>query len=132
MKHLVFFSGGMGSFATTYRILNDKRWDVDVTDLRLLFTDTQIEDKTLYKFLMQSCQFLFKKDATDLIDRLENLTETHVDLQKRKNELKDISIEAGKRFPQFVWLRYEFEGNPISPWDIFYNEIPNYSREYKY
>jgi len=48
MKHLVLYSGGMGSYFTTKRILES---GVNRDDITLLFTDTKIEDEDLYRFL---------------------------------------------------------------------------------
>ncbi len=47
MKHVVMFSGGVGSWAAGRRVV-DEHGTADVT---LLFTDTLIEDEDLYRFL---------------------------------------------------------------------------------
>ncbi|WP_129692333.1 hypothetical protein [Gottfriedia acidiceleris] len=47
MKHIVFFSGGIGSFFTAKRVI-EKQGKENVI---LLFTDTLIEDKDLYRFM---------------------------------------------------------------------------------
>ena len=46
-NHLVFFSGGLGSWAAAKRVALRE----DVEALTLLFADTQIEDEDLYRFL---------------------------------------------------------------------------------
>lgn len=48
MKHIVLFSGGLGSYFTTKRILES---GVNREDIILLFTDTRVEDEDLYRFL---------------------------------------------------------------------------------
>ena len=47
MKHIVFFSGGIGSFHTARRVI-EKHGKENVI---LLFTDTKIEDDDLYRFM---------------------------------------------------------------------------------
>lgn len=47
MKHIVFFSGGIGSFFTAKRVIEKYGKD----DVVLLFTDTKIEDADLYRFM---------------------------------------------------------------------------------
>jgi 3'-phosphoadenosine 5'-phosphosulfate sulfotransferase (PAPS reductase)/FAD synthetase len=47
MRHVVFFSGGVGSWAAGKRIAAQYGTD----GLTLLFTDTRIEDPDLYRFL---------------------------------------------------------------------------------
>lgn len=48
MKHIVLFSGGLGSYYTTKRLLEQ---GIDKKDIILLFTDTKSEDADLYRFL---------------------------------------------------------------------------------
>lgn len=47
MKHLVMFSGGIGSWATAKRVSTSH----GTKDMVLLFADTMIEDEDLYRFL---------------------------------------------------------------------------------
>lgn len=54
IKHIVFYSGGMGSFMTAKRVI-EKYGKEEVV---LLFTDTMIEDEDLYRFLDQSSDYL--------------------------------------------------------------------------
>ena len=58
IEHLVFFSGGIGSWAAAKRLAQRD----DVTDLALLFADTQIEDEDLYRFLDDAVDNI-RKDA---------------------------------------------------------------------
>lgn len=55
MKHLVLYSGGLGSYFTTKRIVES---GVKKEDIILLFTDTKIEDEDLYRFLKESTEKL--------------------------------------------------------------------------
>lgn len=50
MKHVVMFSGGIGSWAAAKRVAKDH----GTTDLVLLFGDTLIEDDDLYRFLREA------------------------------------------------------------------------------
>ncbi len=50
MKHVVHFSGGVGSWAAAKRVV--ERYGTD--DLTLLFADTLIEDEDLYRFVVQA------------------------------------------------------------------------------
>ncbi|MCM3178548.1 hypothetical protein [Cytobacillus horneckiae] len=47
MKHIVFYSGGIGSWMTANRVI--ERYGKK--DVILLFTDTLIEDEDLYRFI---------------------------------------------------------------------------------
>lgn len=47
MKHIVFYSGGIGSWMTANRVIEQYGRE----NVVLLFTDTLIEDKDLYRFL---------------------------------------------------------------------------------
>lgn len=55
MKHLVLYSGGLGSYYTTKRLLER---GIKKEDITLLFTDTKIEDEDLYRFLDESSEKL--------------------------------------------------------------------------
>jgi hypothetical protein len=50
MKHVVMFSGGIGSWAAAKRVVQAH----GTADLTLLFTDTLIEDEDLYRFLNEA------------------------------------------------------------------------------
>lgn len=50
MKHVVFFSGGLGSWAAAKRVATREGID----NLILLFTDTKTEDADLYRFLHEA------------------------------------------------------------------------------
>jgi len=54
MKHIVFYSGGIGSYFAAKRVV-EKYGNEDVI---LLFTDTLIEDEDLYRFIEESSEKL--------------------------------------------------------------------------
>lgn len=53
-NHIVFFSGGIGSYITAKRVI-EKYGSDNVT---LLFTDTKIEDEDLYRFINEAVEKL--------------------------------------------------------------------------
>ena len=53
LKHIVFFSGGIGSFFTAKRVI-EKHGKSNVV---LLFTDTKIEDIDLYRFMDDAAKY---------------------------------------------------------------------------
>jgi len=63
LKHIVFFSGGIGSYYTTKRVI-EKHGKENVI---LLFTDTKIEDEDLYRF-MNDCEQHLGIDITYIED----------------------------------------------------------------
>lgn len=50
VKHIVFYSGGIGSYGAAKRVVEK----YGTSDLILFFTDTKMEDKDLYRFLNES------------------------------------------------------------------------------
>lgn len=54
MKHIVFYSGGIGSYMTAKRVIEKYGKD----DVILLFTDTLIEDEDLYRFIDETVEQL--------------------------------------------------------------------------
>ncbi len=54
MKHIVFFSGGIGSYFAAKRVVEKYGSENTV----LLFTDTLIEDKDLYRFIKEAAERL--------------------------------------------------------------------------
>lgn len=55
MKHIVLYSGGIGSYFTTKRLIQR---GIDKSEITLLFTDTKVEDEDLYRFLYESANKL--------------------------------------------------------------------------
>lgn len=50
MKHVVMFSGGVGSWAAARRVAEH----YGTEDLTLLFADTNMEDEDLYRFIQEA------------------------------------------------------------------------------
>ena len=54
MKHIISFSGGMGSFAEAKSCCDE----YGIDNVKLLFADTKIEDVDLYRFIGECVEFL--------------------------------------------------------------------------
>lgn len=54
MKHIIFYSGGIGSYFTAKRIVEK----YGANDVILLFTDTKIEDEDCYRFIKETSNYL--------------------------------------------------------------------------
>ena len=63
MKHVVMYSGGIGSWFAAYRVIQE----YGPGDVTLLFADTQMEDEDLYRFLTDS-ECLFGMTITRIAD----------------------------------------------------------------
>lgn len=111
MKHIIFYSGGLGNWATAKRVAQRHGKD----NMILLFTDTLIEDQDLYRFLLETTQNIYNIDQSDLIERTKHIPETsHETMEDRKEHLKQLADETRERNPNFVWLN---DGR--DPWDVF-------------
>lgn len=119
-KHLVFFSGGAGSYAATKRVLES---GVNRKDLHLLFTDTQIEDIELYRFMMDALEKIYEVDLSKAKHLVSALVGTEVDLKLRKRQLLKIQSYVNRKVHNLHWIRYEINGEGLTPWDIFENDL---------
>lgn len=117
MKHLVFFSGGAGSFATTLRVLEKEKKE----DVHLLFTDTLIEDRELYRFMLDAFEKIYSIDLSEAKKLVEELAEVEQDFTKRKSQLLEIQDIVNRKCENIYWIRYEIDGDGVDPWSIFYN-----------
>jgi 3'-phosphoadenosine 5'-phosphosulfate sulfotransferase (PAPS reductase)/FAD synthetase len=66
MKHIIMYSGGIGSWAAAKRVIEQHGRE----NVTLLFTDTLIEDEDLYRFLRETseqfgCELVWLKDGRD-------------------------------------------------------------------
>ncbi len=83
MKHVVSFSGGLGSWAAAKRVAAQHGTD----DLILLFADTLIEDKGLYEFLYLAAEnvggklevIMDGRNPWDVFEDVRFLGNSHVD-----------------------------------------------------
>jgi hypothetical protein len=115
-NHVVFFSGGLGSFATTLRVIEKHGTE----NLTLMFTDTLIEDHDLYRFLIETSGHFFNIDKaiiSSLAERAMNITLTEVSMDNRKVDLEQLRLDTNEAIPQLVWL-----SDQKDPWDIFFEQ----------
>lgn len=116
MRHVVMFSGGIGSWAAGKRVAQRH----GTRDLTLLFTDTLVEHDDLYRFLLQA--------AANVLDvpepaRLVALTMTlpSIDdetLLARKAALAHIASDANAYFGGgLAWI-----ADGRTPWEVFADE----------
>lgn len=110
--HINFNSGGIGSWATRQRIKAEP--GDAVIDL---FTDTLIEDRDLYRFLIES---LAEANGVDkpvgLLVKCEEIPDisSEEDVTKRKSLLTEIASQAMAEIPGLVWL-----SDGRTPWEVF-------------
>lgn len=116
MKHIVFYSGGSGSYEATRRVMEA---GVDPQSIHLLFTDTCIEHKDLYKFLLQSFEFIYKVDLSLELGLVEVLPEVYEGVVERSSTLESIAQAVMKKVPNVHWLHYKYEEEHLTPWGIF-------------
>lgn len=115
-NHVVFFSGGLGSYATALRVIEKHGTD----NLSLLFTDTLIEDQDLYRFIIETAGHFFNTDkdkVAKLAERALNIAKTEEDQHKRKDELEQLRLDSNETIPQLIWL-----SDHKDPWDIFFHQ----------
>lgn len=98
MKHIVSFSGGMGSFAEA-KSCADKYGKENVI---LLFADTKMEDEDLYRFVRESIEFL----GCELIIIADGRTpfEIFKDVKHMGNSRIDPCSKMLKREPLSKWF----------------------------
>ncbi|MEC0276856.1 hypothetical protein [Peribacillus frigoritolerans] len=111
MKHVIFYSGGLGSWATANRVIEKH----GIANIHLLFTDTFIEDKDLYRFLIETTQKMFGIDQSDLLALVDLIPPvSHHTMELRKDFLKWLAELTTKRNPHFHWI-----SDGREPWETF-------------
>lgn len=119
MKHIVFYSSGIGSWAAAKRVAENHGTE----DIILLFSDTLIEDKDNYRFLIESSCNVFGLELSskikELMDKTRDLPPPIVGAQveQRKVALWQIANEARFLIPGLTWLQYG-----MTPFEIFKKE----------
>ena len=116
-EHIIFYSGGLGSFATAYRVY-EKLGSME--NITLLFTDTLIESNDLYRFIIETAGEFYKIDkelTAPLAKKALEIPELYEDEQGRKDKLEELRLETIKVIPKLIWL-----SDGIQPWDIFFHQ----------
>lgn len=103
MKHIISFSGGMGSFAEAKACV-DKFGKENVT---LLFADTMMEDEDLYGFLGECVAFL----GCELVTLTDGRTpfEIFKDVKFMGNSMVDPCSKLLKREPLNKWFKKNYQ-----------------------
>ena len=90
MRHVVMFSGGIGSWAAAKRVVNENGSEETV----LMFADTLIEDADLYRFL--------REGAANVGGQLVVLTEGRTPFQVFR-DVRFLGNEPGSRDRRGCW-----------------------------
>ncbi|WP_144240485.1 hypothetical protein [Paenibacillus sabinae] len=84
-------------------------------DMVLLFTDTLIEDKDLYRFMIESAAYLFKlPKPLHLISRCSSIPDVDKDIDVRKVYLAELAAATTAYIPQLRWI-----SDGREPWEVF-------------
>jgi hypothetical protein len=117
IDHVGLLSGGEASWAANKLVFRSTTG----TSLRLLFTDTLIEDEDTYRFLIESAANVF--DALTPVVR--DLAATALSLptlesgrlEERKAALVNLRQQAMSLVPQLVWI-----ADGRTPWEVYRDE----------
>lgn len=102
MKHIVFYSGGIGSFLSAKRVV-EKHGPSDVI---LLFTDTKTEHKDLYRFIDETVEYLGAELVTLADGR--DVWQVFKDVKLMGNSRMDPCSRILKRELSNKWVRENF------------------------
>lgn len=111
-RHVVMYSGGVGSFAAAERVM--RQFGRRVT---LLFTDTLIEDADLYRFLIESAAYLLGAAGVDSVSGLvqrASATPPSSDMPARRAHLDALRTDTRAVLPGLVWI-----ADGRTPWEVF-------------
>ena len=113
-NHVVFLSGGLGSWATFRRVVAEH----GIENTYALFTDTLIEDEDLYRFLVDTLKHEHGVSAPETTEMVKSIPETSFETQgDRKIYLDKLGKTAEREIPNFYWRN---DGRDV--WDIFFEE----------
>lgn len=110
MTRIVFFSGGIGSWAAAKRTVERHGTD----DLILLFTDTLIEDDDLYRFLIEGAANIYGIAAATPAGALPPVSHDPEQVEARRAALAALAARAMEEIPGLRWIA---EGR--NPWQVF-------------
>lgn len=105
MKHIISFSGGLGSFFAAMRVIKSHGADQCI----LLFTDTKSEDDDLYRFLNDASDYL-GVGVTTIADG-RNLWQVFRDVRYMGNSRVDPCSRVLKRELARKWMVENFDAN---------------------
>lgn len=118
LKHIIMYSAGAGSDAAARRVLEV----VKPEDMIFLFTDTLVEDRDSYRFMIESIGEMMnapKEEIAPLLNLCQAIPDikSDEDIKVRKHLLARISILFMHLIPQMKWI---IDGR--TPWDIFFKK----------
>lgn len=105
------FSGGVGSMTAAVRDAEANGTE----DMLLLFTDTLIEDKDLYRFMIESAAYLFGlPKPVKLLKLCGAIPDAEKDMDARRDYLTVLAADAMDYIPQLHWI-----SDGREPWEVF-------------
>lgn len=108
------FSGGAGSWRAALRVAERHGTE----NLRLLFTDTLLEDTDIYRFLIEAaCNVFGMAPPSALVAAASAMPEFHEDELGRTQALADLRHRCAEAMPFLAWVT---EGR--DPWTVFFDE----------
>lgn len=102
MKHIVSYSGGLGSFMAAYLTIQE----YGTSDVVLIFTDTRTEDEDLYRFLNESAEYL--QLPVEVISDGRDIWEVFEDVSYMGNSRVDPCSRILKREPARKWMKEHY------------------------
>ena len=122
IDHVVFYSGGISSWATAKRVAKKH----GTKNLKMLFTDTLIEDKDLYRFLDESAENV----GGELIKIADGRTPWQVfkDVRLLGNSRLDPCSRILKREMATKWVKENYP----DPSDVVLYIGMNWDEEHRY
>lgn len=103
VKHIVLFSGGLSSFMAAVRVGQN----LGNAELVLVFTDTNTEDKDLYRFLQEASEYLLPAEFVWLKDG-RDIWQVFEDVKFQGNNRKDPCSRVLKRELFRKWLEENY------------------------
>ncbi len=114
MQAVCMFSGGAVAWGAAKRAVEQ----FGPGNVRLLFTDTLMEDGDLYRFLIEGACNVFGETAPkQLVQWVPTIPEWHQDQQARARGLEQLRADMAEVLPQLIWIA---EGR--DPWQIMMDE----------
>jgi hypothetical protein len=110
------FSGGIASWGASRLVQEDINGKLRGGHLRLVFTDTCMEDEDLYRFLPQAAANVF--GLPDPLPALRPLLDAIPPLERLEDRppvLREIAARTAELIPGLVWLI-----DSRNPWDVFH------------
>ncbi|MCG5239542.1 hypothetical protein MCW82_07140 [Azospirillum doebereinerae] len=113
-KHVVMLSGGIGSWAAGKRVVERH----GVQDVTLLFTDVMMEDRDLYRFLIEgACTLFGQSPPIQVLQWWQSVPEFHEDAEAFQRALEVLRADMAEILPPLTWI-----ADGRDPWQVFIDE----------